>query len=131
MNHFRNNKKHRGRGQKAHFQVKSLPVSPSPYQSVLKTHVEHGDYRFFCTSELNSLHEEQQGWIKTDLGVHGNQCGHVLPTSLVDLLDAGDREANEQGDHEEPDENSEIDSFKKSASSLTSLNLIHTPKMPT
>ena len=41
-------------------------------------------------------------------------CGHVFPTSLVDLLDAGDREADDQVDHEEHDANYEFDSFDES-----------------
>ena len=32
-------------------------------------------------------------------------CGHVLPTSLADLLDDGDREADDQVGHEEHDAN--------------------------
>ena len=37
--------------------------------------------------------------------------GHVLSTSLVDLLDAGDREADDQVDLEEHDANYQFDSF--------------------
>ena len=58
----------------------------------------------------------QQGWTKTELEVLEPlwSCGDVLPTSLVDLRDAGDREADDQVYHEEHNDNYEFDSFDES-----------------
>ena len=60
--------------------------------------------------------EEQQGWMTSDLVVLEplGSCGPVLPTSLADLLDAGDREADDQVDHEEHYANYVFDSFDES-----------------
>ena len=57
-----------------------------------------------------ALNEEQQGWMKTDLGVWEPlwSCCPVLATSPGDLLDAGDREGDDQVDHEEYDDNYEF-----------------------
>ena len=44
-------------------------------------------------------YDEGQGWIRTDEGVLGPVwcCSPVLQTSLVDLLDTGDCEEEEEG----------------------------------
>ena len=63
-----------------------------------KYHIQHVNHRV-----ATCMYEEQQGWIKTDLGVLEPlwSCCPVLSTSLADLVDAGDREEDDQVDHEE------------------------------
>ena len=90
-------------------------MSPTLYQSAFGPDIQHVNHRVASyKTQLTNLYEEQQ--MKTDLEVLKPlwSCGHVLPTSLVDLLDAGDRETDDQVDHEEHDVNYEFDSVDDS-----------------
>ena len=54
--------------------------------------------------EMPKPYDDRQGWTRNDDGVFElvSFCGPILPNSLVDLLDIGDRE--EEEDDEEEDE---------------------------
>ena len=55
-------------------------------------------------------YDDDQGWIRVDDGVLEPvcSCGPVLPNSLVDILDTGDRE------EEEEEEEFDFDDFSES-----------------
>ncbi|XP_046336920.2 uncharacterized protein LOC124118725 [Haliotis rufescens] len=94
-----------------------------PCQSALEPHIQRVNHRVALYKradqpfvEKPKPYEEQQGWMRTDQGVLEPMWsnGPVLPTSLVDLLDAGDREGDEHVVDEDDDENDEFDSLDES-----------------
>ena len=93
------------RWKEVNFKVQNRPISPSLYQSALEPHIQHVNHRV-----ASCMYEEQQGWMKTALGVWEPlwSCCPVLATSLIDLLDAGGRKGDDQVDHEEYDDNYEF-----------------------
>ncbi len=83
-----------------------------PCHSALKPHVQRVNHRvalykqadepILCTPKP---YEDGQGWMGTDEGVLEPvwSCGHILPTSLVDLLDTVDLEEEEEEDEVDSD----------------------------
>uniref|UniRef100_UPI00358EE7FF uncharacterized protein n=1 Tax=Myxine glutinosa TaxID=7769 RepID=UPI00358EE7FF len=83
-----------------------------PCHSALKPHVQRVNHRVALYKRADEAilekpkpYDEGQGWMRTD-GVLKSvwSCGPVLPTSLVDLLDTGEREQEEEEDEEGEDE---------------------------
>ena len=83
-----------------------------PYHSALKPHLQRLNqhvalYKCADKSILEKLkpYDDGQGWVRTEDRVLEPvwSCGPVLPNSLVDLLDTGDRE-NEEVEEEENEE---------------------------
>uniref|UniRef100_UPI0035902182 uncharacterized protein isoform X2 n=1 Tax=Myxine glutinosa TaxID=7769 RepID=UPI0035902182 len=80
-----------------------------PCHSALKPHVQRVNHRVALYKRADEAilekpkpYDEGQGWMRTDEGVLKPvwSCGPVLPTSLVDLLDTGEREQEEEEDEE-------------------------------
>jgi hypothetical protein len=95
-----------------------------PCQSALEPHVQRVNYRVALYKradqpllEKPKPYDERQGWIRTDQGVLEPlwSRGPVLPTSLVDFLTTGDREAEDEVDDDEgEDDEFDFDSFNES-----------------
>ena len=84
-----------------------------PCHSALKPHVQRVNHRVALYKRADEAilekpkpYDEGQGWMRTDEGVLKQvwSCGPVLPTSLVDLLDTGEREQEEEEEEEGEDE---------------------------
>ena len=84
-------------------------LSRLPHTSLLWSHTSS-----MWTMLRACTRSNRGGWRLVNLGVLKSlwSCWPVLSTSLADLLDAGDREGDDQVDHEEYDDN--IMSFDES-----------------
>ena len=81
-----------------------------PCHSALKPHVQRVNHRVALYKRADEAilekpkpYDEGQGWMRTDEGVLKQvwSCGPVLPTSLVDLLDTGEREQEQEEEGED------------------------------
>lgn len=93
-----------------------------PCHSALKPHIQRVNHRVALYKRANEgilerpkPYDDEQGWMRTDDGVLEPvwSCSPILPMSLVDLLDAGDREEEEEEEEEEEQE-VEFDAFVES-----------------
>ena len=94
-----------------------------PYHSALKPHIQRVNHRVALYKRANEAilerpkpYDDGQGWLRTDDGVMEPvwSCTPILPMSLVDLLDAGDREEEEEEENEEEEEKVGFDAFVES-----------------
>ncbi|KAG8011135.1 hypothetical protein GBF38_005801 [Nibea albiflora] len=94
-----------------------LPHLP-PCHSALKPHVQCVNHRVALYKradepilEKPKPYDEGQGWMKTDEGVLKpvQSCAPIRPTLLVDLLDTGEHEQEEEGEEFDSDDFSKND----------------------
>ena len=87
--------------------------------SALKPHVQRVNHRVALYKRANTFiletpkhYDDEQGWINTEDGLLEPvwHCSPVLPNSLVDLLDTGDREEVDGEEFDIDDDFSESDS---------------------
>jgi len=78
-----------------------------PCHSVLKPHIQRVNHRVALYKradesilEKSKPYDDGQGWIRFESGLLEPtwSCSAALPNSLVDLLDTGDREEEEEGE---------------------------------
>ncbi|KAK2189067.1 hypothetical protein NP493_115g02000 [Ridgeia piscesae] len=99
-----------GEDEKLTFNSKIDLVRLPPCHSALKPHLQRVNHHIplykraeEAILEKPKPYDDEQGWIRTEDGVLEPvwSCGPVLPNSLVDLLDTGDREEEEEEEDNE------------------------------